>query len=46
MLIQLGAGMTKLNGAQQLSAALQAGGVTGPPSRMEWLSDPSHHLVG
>jgi hypothetical protein len=30
----------------RLGAALQAGGVTGPPSRMEWLSDPSHHLVG
>jgi hypothetical protein len=30
----------------RVSAALHAGGVTGPPSRMEWLSDPSHHLVG
>ncbi len=30
----------------RLAAALQAGGVTGPPSRMEWLSDPSHHPVG
>jgi len=30
----------------RLGTALQAGGVTGPPSRMEWLSDPSHHLVG
>jgi hypothetical protein len=30
----------------RLGAALQAGGVTGPPSRTEWLSDPSHHLVG
>jgi hypothetical protein len=29
----------------RLAAALQAGGVTGPPSRVEWLGDPSHHLV-
>jgi hypothetical protein len=29
----------------RLGAALQAGGVTGPPSRVEWLGDPSHHLV-
>lgn len=30
----------------RLGAALQAGGVTAPPTRVEWLSDPSHHLVG
>ena len=29
----------------RLSAALQAGGVTGPPSRVEWLGEPSHHPV-
>jgi hypothetical protein len=30
----------------RLGAALQAGGVTEPPSRSEWLGEPSHHLVG
>jgi hypothetical protein len=30
----------------RLGAALQAGGVNGPPSRMEGLGGPSHHHVG
>jgi hypothetical protein len=30
----------------RLGAALQAGGVRGPPSRVDWLADSSHHLVG
>lgn len=29
----------------RLGAALQAGGAAGPPSRVEWLGDPSHHPV-
>jgi hypothetical protein len=30
----------------RLGAALQAGGVTSPPTRAEWLGDTSHHYVG
>ncbi len=29
----------------RLGAALQAGGVPGPPTRMEWLGDPAHHAA-
>lgn len=29
--------------AERLGPALQAGGVTGPPTRVEWLDFAAHH---